>query len=279
MEDEEQPKYTPDSDFEELKKEWYSNEGVKFEIVKNLKYRETAIINVADGKKTTRCLKVNAVKYLDMNNGRYNIFGELYNIYGSLACFPQLPMFSFSKHVKYRQQQEFNKDYKKLMTGFDFMMDIDNSDIDEAHKSTKKCKKIFDKFGVPYWLQFSGSKGFHIRVDYDDFPSWLKSKPFDIIANTLKQFAENFRIINNIPDIDLGVFDLRRIAKTPYTVVYPFYLVAYPLTDEEFDNFSIERVSLPYLMQNIEKIKFRGVLKREEKQDGFSKLLKEYLEI
>jgi len=271
--------YKPDPEWEELKQEWYNSVPVQFEIVKSLVHRETALIHVVDGKKTLRCLKVNAVRYLHLNDSRYKIFLEPYNIYASLSKFPNLPMFSFSGFKKKQQQKQFNEDFKSFMTGFDFLMDIDNADISLAKKSAEPIKKEFDEFKVPYYCTFSGSKGFHFRVDYEDFPDWLKEKSWDEIASTLKKFSENYRILNNLPDIDLAVYDLRRIAKIPYTVVYPYYFIALPLSDADFDNFSLDMVSLPIWMQKVGQVRNRGLMKREGNSEGFSKILKKYLEL
>jgi len=266
-------------DWEELKLEWYSNLGIRFEIAKAISYRETALIHYTNPNKTLRCLKINAVKYLDMNNIRYNIFHETFNIYGSLAKYPNLPVFSFSAVIKTTQQKKFNKEYKEIMSSFDFMMDIDNEDISKALSSLKVANEVFKKYKVPYWVLFSGTKGFHIRVDYEDFPQWLKDMPWQEVASILKNFAENFKLLNALPDIDLVVYDLRRIAKTPYSVVYPYYFIALPLSDNAIETFDLEKVSLPYCIKNINKYKNRGLLKRNGSSEGFGKLLKEYLEI
>jgi len=271
--------YEPNPEWEELKREWYDSVPVQYEVVKNLIHRETAIIHVVNSKKTLRCLKINAVRYLLINDNRYKIFLEPYNVYASLSKFPNLPVFSFSGYVKKQQQTKFNQEFREYMHGFDFLMDIDNPDIQLAHVSSVEVKKEFDEFKVPYWLMFSGSKGFHFRVDYEDFPVWLKEKSWDEIASTLKKFSENFRLLNNLPDIDLAVYDLRRIAKIPYTIVYPFYFVALPLSDSDFKNFSLEMVSLPIWMQKVSTIKNRGLLKRQGDKESFGKLLKKYLEL
>jgi len=271
--------YEPNPEWEELKREWYDSVPVQYEVVKNLIHRETAIIHVVNSKKTLRCLKINAVRYLLINDNRYKIFLEPYNVYASLSKFPNLLVFSFSGYVKKQQQTKFNQEFREYMHGFDFLMDIDNPDIQLAHVSSVEVKKEFDEFKVPYWLMFSGSKGFHFRVDYEDFPVWLKEKSWDEIASTLKKFSENFRLLNNLPDIDLAVYDLRRIAKIPYTIVYPFYFVALPLSDSDFKNFSLEMVSLPIWMQKVSTIKNRGLLKRQGDKESFGKLLKKYLEL
>jgi len=276
---EEEPKYKPDPEWEKLKQEWYSHVCVKYEIIKNLMHRETAVIHVVNSKKTLRCLKINAVRYLEMNDSRYKLFEEPYNIYASLSKFPNLPVFSFSTYVKRQQQQQFNKEYKDYITEFDYLMDIDNEDISKARETCLEVKKIFDKFKVPYSVMFTGKKGFHIRVSYEDFPDWLKQKSWDEMSTILKTFSENIRLLNNLPDIDLAVYDLRRIAKIPYSVVYPYYFIALPLSDDQLENFTLEMVSLPVWMKKAETVKNRGMLKRKGKKEAFGNLLNKYLEL
>lgn len=270
-----------DEDFEELKREWYSIPTIKYEMVKTMLHRETATINVIDGRRTLRCLKIGAVKYLDMNDERYDILSEPFNIYSSLAKYPMMPVFSFSRDVKKNQQNKFNDEYRDYMSEYDFLIDVDNENVGQALKSVRKVKGIFDEMNVPYWLMFSGSKGFHIRVEFKDFPDWLKKKEWDDISDFLKKFAENLRAVTGIDDIDLSVFDLRRIAKTPYSVVYPYYFIALPLSDEQLDNFNFEMVSLPILLRenldNPTKFYNRGLLKREGSPEGFENLIKEYM--
>lgn len=279
IEEPKEEEYEPNPEWEEVKQEWYASVPVQFEIVKNLSQRETALIHVVNSKRTLRCLKINAVRYFHMNDTRYKIFSQPFNIYASLSKFPDMPVFSFSGYVKKQQQKKFNEEFRTYMTGFDFLMDIDNQDISLAHDSAVPVKKEFDEFKVPYWMMFSGSKGFHFRVDYEDFPDWLKEKDWDEISSTLKTFSQNFKLLNNLPDIDMAVYDLRRIAKIPYTVVYPFYFIALPLSDSEFENFSLEMVSLPVWMQKTNEVRNRGLLKRKGDKEGFGKLLKKYLEL
>lgn len=264
-----------DEDFEKLRRQWYKDENVLFNIIDHQKYRETVFIRKGVAH---RCIKANAIKYLVANFSRYHFNEEPFNIYGSLAKFPDLPMFSFNRIQKKQQMNQFNVSFPKYMTTYDFLMDIDNEDLKLAYSTAFKVKRVLDSKKIPYYLIFSGKKGFHFRVDYEDFPQEMKVIKFPELAQKLKRFAENFRAINNLPDIDTSIFDLRRIAKTPYSVVYPYYLVAMPLTDEKFEDFKLSEMSLPYLIERTTELFKRGVLKRKGEPDNFSRLIKEYTE-
>lgn len=263
-----------DEKFEQYRRAWYQNDDVLYNIIDALKYRETVFLRKGC---VHRCLKTNAIRYLKMNFERYHFYKEPFNLYGSLGIFPDLPMFSFNRKEKRQQMDEFNLSYSQYMKGYDFLFDVDNPKITSALSTTRKIKKIFDDYRVPYWIQFSGTKGFHIRVDSVDFPNFgAEAKDFNELAILFKKFADNFARINNLPDVDTSIFDLRRIAKTPYSISYPYYLVSMPLSDDQIRDFDLEMCTLPYLLKNTELLRNRKVLKRNGTHQGFYKLIKEY---
>jgi len=262
-----------DEEFESMRKLWYKNENILFNIIESTKYRETAFL----GEYCVRCMKVNAVRYLQKNFDRNRFFQKPFMIYFSLSKFPNIPMFSFNQQERREQQDEFNTNYLKFITGYDFLFDFDNPNLMLSYSTTYKVKKIFDERKIPYSLIFSGSKGFHIRVHYEDMCDELKSMSFPDLCLLFKTFAENFKLKEKLFDIDLGIFDLRRIAKVPYSIAYPFYFVALPLTDEQFENFSLKQVSLPYLLERTDKLYKRGILKRDGVKGNFKKLIDEYV--
>lgn len=264
-----------DERFEALRRQWYNNPVIMHNIIERNKYRETAFIST--NKIAVRCLKVNASHYMAQNFKRWRFFKEPFNVYHSLATYPDMPMFSFSPKDKRQEMNEFNKTHTDYIKGFDFMFDIDNPNIQLSYSSTAKVKKIFDKYQIPYWLQPSANKGFHLRVDYIDFATEMKTWKWQTLADNLKRFAEKFKTIENIPDIDLSVFDLRRLAKTPYSVVYPYYFIALPLSDAQFNDFRLKDISIKTLLPKAQSLRNRGVLKRQGSGNNFLKLIKDYL--
>jgi len=254
----------PIKELEEMKRQWYNTDAIAFEMINAMKYRESVFIAV-NKKSTQRMLKINAVRFLYMNFERYKFFelDNLYNIYFSVAHFPNLPMASFKFEEKREEQAKFNANFMDYIKGYDLFIDLDNEDFELVYSSTQRLKKIFDAFSICYSLKFSGNKGFHICVEYKNFPKELKALPYGTLAKLFKLFAYELKLIKKIKDIDTSVFDLRRIKKAPYSVVYPHYMVALPLTDEQFDNFSLNDVFLPNLIGDAEKFKKRGLLTRE----------------
>lgn len=271
-----------DIEFEKLRKRWYQEENVIFNIQSNLKYKETCFYRPPSINKNSvmnRPLKCNAVTYIYQNMERYHFFEEPMNIYHSLAHLPNLPMMAFSIPKKEKQMEEFNSKFYSYVTGWDFLIDVDNKDLTLSYSTSTKIKDILDKFGVPYTLRFSGKKGFHFVIEYQDIPTELRELGFNNMVEKIKQFAINMKEKEKLFDWDLSVIELRRICKTPYSVVYPHYLVALPLSDNQFENFKIRDMSLPILLEQVDKLYLRGNLKRKGSPDGFYKLIVKYLNI
>lgn len=264
----------PVPELEELKKQWYNTDAVAFEMINAMKYRESVFI-ATNKKVTQRMLKINAVRFLYMNFDRYRFFEQecLYNIYNSVAHFPELPMGSFRYEEKREQQAKFNANYMEFIKGYDLFIDLDNPNFQLVYSSAKLLKEIFDSHDVRYSVIYSGTKGLHFTVEYQNLPNELKQLSFDKLAKLFKLFAYELKLIKKIKDIDTSVFDLRRIKKVPYSVVYPYYRVALPLTDEQFENFNISDVFLPNLEP--EQMKRRGLLTRQGTTDGLMVLMKE----
>lgn len=260
-----------DPKFEALRRTWYSNQLILYQIIENLKYKETVFLRSGC---VHRCIKANAIRFLEMNFDRYKFFKEPFNLYGSLAHYPDMPSFSFNRVEKRQEQDQFNLDYQDYMTKYDFLIDIDNPDLAHALVTLKKSMEHFK--GVPYYTIFSGTKGFHIKVDYDDFPDEFKQMSFVDLCNLFKRFAENFSLVNNLTDIDYSIYDLRRIAKTPYSVVFPYYFVALPMSDDMIHNFELEEYSIKTCLSKVSEMRNRGVLKRQGTGEAFAKLIKKY---
>lgn len=275
---------TTDDRFEALRKQYYMSDNVLFSIIDCIKFRECAFIRLETAQRkpvTIRCVKANATHYLRKNFERFDFLTNPFNLYSSLAKFPNMPMFSFNPKIRRDQQDQFNDTFIDYMQSYDFLFDIDNDDLQVAYATAYKVKSIFDAEKIPYSLTFSGNKGWHIRVEYEDFSPELQALPKDELCWTLKRFAENFRSINALPSIDLSIFDLRRIAKTPYSVVYPNYLIALPLSDEDMDNFSLQQCSIVHWLkpENMAKLFRRGKMKRDGKPEAFGNMVERYLKI
>ncbi len=180
------PKQKLDKAFESLRFHWYNNPKIIFNLIESLKYKETVFLREGC---VHRCIKSNASHYLMKNFSRYHFFeNENFNLYNSLAHYPNLPMFSFNRYNKRTEQDQFNKQYTDFMKGYDFLIDIDNPDIKSALNTLKAVMKDFK--GVPYYVLFSGKKGYHLKVDYFDFPKELKELNWNQLSELFKKFED-----------------------------------------------------------------------------------------
>lgn len=259
---------------EDMKDMWYRNAPVAFELVKCMNRRESVFL-ATNRKLTHRCLKMNAVRFFYKSAHRFHFFDReyQYNIYSSVALFPRLPMFSFNWDTKKVEQKEFNEHFRDYLEGYDFVVDLDNPDLKAVHESGKRLKAMLDKYKIRYHVKFSGTKGFHFVVQFEDLPEQLKLLNPDDLVVIFKRFAYELKYMHKVEDIDETIYDLRRILKTPYSVVYPTYLIALPLTDAQFEQFDLDIVSLDYWLTNTDKIRNRGLLTRNH-SEGRDNLLK-----
>ncbi len=261
-------------ELEKMSKIWYNTPAIAFELIASMKHRESVFI--AKNRPTVqRMLKINAVRYMYMNFDRYKFYDEefLYNVYSSVAHFPSLPMSSFKWEEKKEQVALFNANFIDYVKGYDLFIDLDNENPKLVYASTKRLKQIFDKYQLPYSLIFSGAKGFHINIEYKDLPEKLQQMKYKDLSILFKLFAYELKISEKIKDIDTSIYDLRRIRKTPYSIVYPFYYIALPLSNEQFDNFSFDMVFLPNLIDEATKFTHRGLLTRDGNNENLLKLM------
>lgn len=274
-----------DAKFEEMRKKYYQEETVQFLLIESMKFREGAFIKLPTEDKpnpaTVRCVKASAVRFLRMNMQRFDFISQACQMYSSVARFSSMPVFSFNLAQRRKEQDDFNNNFWGYMDGYDFLADIDNPDLRIAYATAYRVKQIFDAAKVPYTIIFSGNKGFHIRVFYEDFSDDMKALPKQDLIDLLKKFAENFRAVNGLHSLDLSIFDGRRLGKAVYSLCYNDYLIALPLTDEQMENFKLEEMSLPYWLapENFKRLYKRGLLKREGKPEAFGNLVQKYLRI
>lgn len=146
----------PIEELEELKIQWYFNTAVKFEILKAMMYREGVFLSMAK-KLTHRCLKINAIHFLDQNMERYDFFNPTlcFNVYNSLATYPDMPMFSWSQQKKMEEMALWNMKALSQIKSYDLAFDIDNKDFEIAYKTAARLKALLDKFQVAYSCKFS----------------------------------------------------------------------------------------------------------------------------
>jgi len=228
------------------RQEYYKNIDLRFEIIHQLKHRETMFIpfdSNNNAKPPIRWLNASCLKFLDKHFERYGFLDEKMNIYNSLATYKDFPMFSYNWRIKSQEQEIWLKEFIHHIEKYDCFIETDCKKIDIAKSDILKVKKFLDEHKVRYSIKFSGSKGFHIIIEYDDF-SFIPL-PIFVDDESKPDYVKLFKLINlrlktmlGADTIDTSISDIKRVCKTAYTWDVKSGLIAYPLTDAQLDNFS-----------------------------------------
>jgi hypothetical protein len=264
------------------KKEYYSNTFVLFEMVKALKHRELAMLNhrIDIERKNIRYLLAFNIDYLKKHFKRFDFDKSLTNLYMSVSLFNQnVPVFSYNlkERRKDEKYQEFNKNYKKYVKGYNLFIDIDSDwDWKTALKETLQIKELFDEYKLPYFILNSSFKGFHIHIPAEYMPEM----EIDELLIKINEVVYNIKGIYDIKSIDMSIFDLKRICKLPYSYVQDGS-ICLPLSDKQLASFHPNLVKMENVMKNI-KLKERGLLLRthnlsfEELKINVSKFIEDF---
>ena len=130
-----------------------------------------------------------------------------------------------------------------ILDSFDLIYDFDtkNWDSTESYDECRKMRDLLNSKQIPFSLNFSWSKWFHIRI-----PGKLINKATPELSKYLKKDENNIKHIfeslmeyaysNNIK-IDEGVYswDVRCLIRTEWSIHQSTGSVVKPLTDKEFD--------------------------------------------
>jgi hypothetical protein len=199
-------------------------------------------------------------------------------MYMSVATLSNMPIFSYDikKRLADASYIEFNENYQAYVTGYDFFADFDGAkDYAKCYKETKEFKNILDDFKVPYWIMPSSPHGFHFHIPAE-FMSENPLKSLQIINSVIFNLAG----IYSWETLDTGVIDIKRLCKAPYSFCEG--VVCLPLTNNEFDNFSLDLVKVDFLLNSGIRLRDRGMLLRrhglsdEELKANVSKFFSEY---
>lgn len=244
----------------EKQKKWYNLKPVLFEIVKTIKNRELALLNskIEDKHIATRFLYSSSVKYLQMHLNTLGIMkgNNLINLYRSNAHFKpnSIPVstYNLKKRKHEKEYQNFNENFNDFMDGFDFIIDIDGKTIKESYDIAKKIKKFYDDNKLPYYIQFSGTRGFHIIIPQDYFDE----VNFEKLETTIHAIISTFNMKDKI---DISTLNPKGLIKISYS--FDSGNIALPLSDEQFVGFSPAMVMVDNVIENIP-IRNRGLLLR-----------------
>lgn len=240
--------------------EYYSHIFVRFEILKCLRGREFAVLDKFEHKGNIRYMNVLNYDYLLLYFEKLRLVSRNLTFYHSVANLKNLPHVNFNLRTRMKEKDyiDFDKNFENNMTGFNFFMDFDGKEnFEQCYKEVKEFKSILEEMKISYYILNSSSRGFHIII-----PSFLFDE--SNIPENVKLFnkiGNNIKIIYGFETLDTSIWDSHRICKLPYSYVEDG-TIALPLDDKMFNEFSIEMVKCPNVLQKI-KIKNRGLLIRE----------------
>ena len=254
---------------------FYKNYNIILEIVKQQQKRESCFIpyfydNDKQKWKALSPVRWLNIQYSGMLNKQFEEFKFLekpMNIYFSLATYQNFPMFSWNRLIKQQEQGIWEKEFHKYIVGYDLLIETDSTDIKLSQADTIKIKEFLDSYKIKYCIKASGSKGFHIIVPDEEF-SHIKLSIYDhkgVYYDRVKLFKDiitRLKFVLNCLTIDLTIVDIKRIAKTGYSIDVKSGLVAYPLDDNWLINFENKLITPEnVLRQNNYK---RGLLWRND---------------
>ena len=260
--------------------QWYRNPEVMYNIITVSKNRETAFLSKIEKAMPVRNVMANYMDLLRKNFEAFSFYTRTYNLYYSLATYERIQLFSFNIRTRKEQRLAWNQSAISNTASFDFGIDFDDDEknVRKAWEDAKKVKDFFDSYSVPYTIKFSGSKGFHITVPSHVLPKLRITDDVDdemSLFNYLKDLATMLMLKFEAETIDLGIFDPRRIWKTDYSWVCESGLISLPLSDEQFDKFTLGMCEpLTVLKAGIRN---RGNLMRQGNREGFKRMVEEGL--
>lgn len=275
--------------FSKIYYDYYNNEAVLYEIVKQLQGREVTLMGFSrDGFKEYifRCIKAHNLDYLKQNFNGFNFFNRYYNIYKSVTLLNNMPQFSFNMVQRMEQQRKFNEEFMNYVYGIDFFIDFDGDKVtkdnlynnkdswDALWREVQIVKHLFDTHGVPYTIKNSSDNGFHIEIA-DKY-----------ISGTLQEKLQfNMKLIRDIKQLfaletpDVNIYNFRRIWKLPYTIDIRSGAVALPLGDNDFNLLKggDKGMLTPEAVVDVRitNIRNRGLLEREFNYNKFIKLMED----
>lgn len=151
----------------------------------------------------------------------------------------------FAENNKYIDNDALRKKwqdrYDKALIGQDLIIDIDAREpenFSKGYETARKIKTFFDRMKFTYGINFSGSKGFHIRISwYDIKKAFPKLKPLE--AEPLyKKFIHGLVDYLDLDNeyVDRSTLYRRQPIRIPYSI-HSSGMVCLPLSDYQFGTF------------------------------------------
>ncbi len=250
-------------------KTYYEDEGVIYEIVNQLKQRELVFCDV-DKNAWMRYMTGYNIALWESSCKGFRLMDKTTKVYASVGKVFRTPWVSYKSGNERKEGiAEWLAIWDNGLIGYDFILDLDNDDMEKSYADAVTIKEIFDNNKIGYSTNFSGNRGFHFRVP-DKFVSFipLADRPEKLLglAKTLNKFTK-------YKSVDLSVYKKKQLLKIPYTIDGSTGLVVMPLSDKQFNEFD-QTSLLPETILEDNKLGFRGLQTREGSWDGVLNLMK-----
>lgn len=260
---------------------YYSQKFVQYLICNYIQNRTMDFIIprdlAADEKRTgfryRRCNNPTSLLYFF---DKFEFLQKPFNLYASVANVgSEFPLMSFNREEESRQTDELNETggnkFREYVTSYELKIDIDNSNLEIARDEGLKVYDLLKKEGAPFWLMFSGNKGFNFTIP---------AMPSNI--NVLELPDINLRVATRIKEvlglssIDLTVYTLNRVFKVPYSVERHENLIALPLEGrKDLETFRKEDFRINNVLKSVRLLN-RGLLLKEGTQQAVNDFYVKY---
>ena len=145
--------------------QYYKKKYVIYEILKNCTNRDFSALS--NNKANIRGLKVSCIFDFDRVLKLMNWEKNKQNLYRSVATLKCLPKFTFNPKLRKSETSVWYKEhYSEDVTDYDLLFDFDSNERDWKGllDNVKALKEYLDDYIVPYYIIFSGNKGFQLVI-------------------------------------------------------------------------------------------------------------------
>lgn len=252
--------------------EYYSKKYIQYLLLEGVRDREFAFLSKAGAN--IRALKVRcifdferALKLVDYEKNKPNI-------YKSVARLKNIPEFTFNPKKRSDETSEwFTNQFQKEVINYDLFFDFDkkeNATLNDVLVEVKEFISYLRDYNVPFYIVFSGKKGFHVMIDgkYLDIERIENGNVYPH-----KKIAEQVKEVFNFRYLDLSNNGIaNRLCKLPYSLVDEN--IALPLDDDQIDNFDVRNFTEFKITHSKIQLVRRGLIEREGTKDGLNNFIK-----
>ena len=244
---------------------WYAQSLSKYNILPNCVNREI-FFKEPVLKKYLRPFTLSSIKGLGYIMDRISFASRQYHFFRSVATLDlkQVPQSPSRLEELSEFRKVFNAKFYDMMTGYDLVIDVDAEQIQEAFGAAWKLKDVYDRFKLPYYLIYSGSKGFHLTIEWQDIQAAIETTPTGfvkmaqaIIKGLSKETGLKYEKGGSLDTI----YDNRRVIRVPYSIHPTTNRVCLPLSDQDFESFKEKKCEIKHVLNSV-KLFNRGNLKR-----------------